>query len=125
MHALVYLRLRSNVPMPEALYTTLFALGSTALMGPDEYDRIAALSKSKLIRLIDNFDLLKDEMNKEQLFQIPHEKLILEWLHDAHRYSNGETTEAERQPRPTKTRDCLYIPSHLLHTSNNRPQESE
>eukprot|EP00986_Skeletonema_menzelii_P016935 scaffold16610_cov189-Skeletonema_menzelii.AAC.1 len=73
------------------LNMTLFALACPDLMSPTEFDRIAALKKNQLSRLIANFRKLKDEMNKTQLFQIPHDKLILEWLHDASRYSNGET----------------------------------
>ena len=74
------------------LNATLFALACPDLMSSNEFDRIAELPKRRLIRLLANFKQIKDEvMNKKQLFQISPDKLILEWLHDARRYSDGET----------------------------------
>jgi len=82
------------------LNVTLFALNCPGpdLMHADEFKHIAALKKTRLVRLIKNFDKLKDEINKTQLFQISRDKLLLEWQHDAHRYSNGESL-------PQKIRD--------------------
>ena len=102
------------------LNMTLFALNCSGadLMSSDEFDRIAALDKSRLVRLLLNFKKLKDEMNKTMIFQISYDKLLLEYLQDGDRYSNGESlTRKIRDDQGHLKPEIAAIFRHILFTN--------
>lgn len=63
------------------------------------FDSMLLLGKSRLGRKLQNFAELRRQINDsmpDELFHIPHDRLLLEWISDGKRYTDGE-----RLPRTT------------------------
>lgn len=73
--------------------TIINELGGNIILAETTFNSLKALGKSRLGRKLKNFDKLRGAINASlpiALFQVSTDQLLLEWIRDGKRYSNGE-----------------------------------
>mmetsp|Transcript_30984 Transcript_30984/g.52529 ORF Transcript_30984/g.52529 Transcript_30984/m.52529 type:complete len:203 (+) Transcript_30984:80-688(+) len=94
----------------------LFDLDQSPI-GVDEYKGITNhYGKSRLARLRRNFDAFKTDYNKGQAFKIRDDQLLLEYLLDARRYSDGTNLPRQLSDSHGLKPDFAFMFRHIYYT---------